>query len=313
MTASRSLIALLTIVTFAAGPRAAFSSALAAACPPATRVTAGKTAPKQDKNTAERRTRVVPVKLAPASKVANVLKEVYLRTRISEQPQFVADDRTNSLIVTSTDDQFDVIQGLVKHLDSIDRRSDAAPAEDASFVRVRVAVYEVTMEREQLSSLSTNDLTAKAETPAALENALADYGKARLLYETTQIPDDRGRPDTISLGASAPYVSGTSVSKAGNTMSRIEYEQVGVAVTSSGSVKSKTTGTAQVDMEFSGVAESDIELGNDVRAPIKWKLKQVFSGPFVSGKPTVLLAVNAESDGRIVAYVTRLVFTIETP
>ena len=95
-------------------------------------------------------------------------------------------------------------------------------------------------------------------------------------------------------------------------MSQIEYERIGLVLTYSGQAKTRNRGTAQVNVEFKRVADSDVEIGNDIMAPIIRNAEHDFEGPFVSDKPVVLLLVDGQTDGNIIVYVTRIEFTIES-
>jgi hypothetical protein len=95
-------------------------------------------------------------------------------------------------------------------------------------VQFQATVYEVQGPLERLGGLGSAGLISQASTPDTLLAALAQAGKARLLYRF-------GQPVSlystrITVGASEPVVTGTRTIAGGQSVNNISYQNVGFIV-----------------------------------------------------------------------------------
>ncbi len=248
---------------------------------------------------------------ADAANLSALLNVVFAREHSSTRPYIVADPRTTSLIVTAMESDIERILQLVQSLDQPSRAPGADSAGHPTRVRMSTSIYEVRVPKDRLPSIRVDELTRNAKSRESLDEVLAEFGKARVLYCVELFPDLGSSSETVNYGAQVPVVRGTTVSKQGGTMSSIEYEPAGMILKTTCRVDSGTHGSAKVEIEFAGLSNSNIPLGNDVMAPVILNFKQQFNGFFQNGKPNFLLIVDAQADGDALVYVTSIQFNIE--
>jgi hypothetical protein len=92
----------------------------------------------------------------------------------------------------------------------------------------QATVYEVQGPADRLGSLSSKELSSQASTAETLLSALAQTGKARLLYRFDQPVDVYST--RITIGASEPLVTGARTTIGGQTVNSISYQNVGAIV-----------------------------------------------------------------------------------
>ncbi|MCB9857481.1 MAG: hypothetical protein H6818_17505 [Phycisphaerales bacterium] len=254
---------------------------------------------------------IFPLKHAKAPALFLALSQLAGRESAETRPQFVQEGRTNSIIVYATRQQIALIRTLIEELDVETADDESKDVTMQMRTRMQVMIFEVDLMRDRLNDVTVKDLTARAESPESLSKALAKLGDARVLYRVDQILDSERKSRKTVFGASAPFVKSSSTSKDGTRAASIKYEDIGFIVEASGAAISDAIGSAQLEIEFKGVADSDIDIGSDVKAPVIRNFEQSFRGPFESGKPIVLFLVDAHGDSGPVAYVTRIQFDIE--
>lgn len=254
---------------------------------------------------------VIPLKYADANSLSGVLGQIRGRESTESRSQFVFDSRTNSIIVRATASRLAGFRALIEKLDVKTANDNGRTPDAALRTCMQVSVYEVSLSRDRLSDVAVKGLTAHAGSLESLDKALAKLGSARMVYRADQVLNSERKTRKTTLGAAMPFVRGVSVSRDGNRTSSIDYEDVGLIVKAAGVAHSATRGVADVDIEYSGVGKSNVDIGNDVKAPITRNLEQDFSGDFESGKPIILLLVDAQGEGDPVVYVTRIQFDIE--
>jgi Bacterial type II/III secretion system short domain len=257
-------------------------------------------------------TRVIRLDNAKASDLARTLERTFSNYGREARLNIVADGRTNALIVTAPEAGLEFAESLIAKLDTKHVKREAAGDDSAARARLTVMIYQVSVPEERLGGVDVEALTARAETPASLKTALEKLGDAKIVCRADHIMDMNGRPEKTKSGAQAPFVRAISMSKSGNQTANIEYENVGLIVTASGEARSRALGSADVDIEFSGVSASGISVGNDVMAPVIRSFTQHFGGGFRYGEPVLLLQFDTQVEGDAMMYVTRIEFDVAT-
>lgn len=259
-----------------------------------------------------RQLKVIRLERANAPKVATLLSKVIPNYGSELHVSVVADPRTNSLIVTGSLDGQRLVNTLVSDLDTNAPPTGPAEADPTRRARVGVTVYQIEVPSDRVAEVDVAALTAHADSVVSLKAALTKLGEAKIACRGDVILKPDGRTQKTNFGSQMPFVRSSSRNKQGNTTASIEYESVGVNLEASGELKSLTYGTAEVEIEFAGVTDSGVEVGNGIMAPVIRKFTQQFSGGFKHGVPVLLLIVDAQADETATMYVTRIEFTIET-
>lgn len=259
-----------------------------------------------------RETHFIKLQTAQATEVATlvrcILEQTYPSRDKDELPGLLSDPRTNTVIVTGSAKEHQLIKELLKALDS-EMPSPPMP-EQRSAARFELAVYETPVPRDRLAAIDVAKLTERAQTCQSLQDTLAELGKTKVLYRAEEIVALSSGTKLV-LGSNVPFVRGIQVTESGQRTSQIEYEKVGCRADLSGfwNDAKRETGEVTADIEMSTLAESSINIGNDILAPVFRDIKQPFAGAVTSGRPIVLLTVDAGGGGdTAVAYVTRMVF-----
>jgi hypothetical protein len=210
------------------------------------------------------------------------------------------------LILAGSPAPLKLAEAMVQELDS---RPEASRHADDQ-VRLQVVVYEVKLPTEKIAGLNVDDLTAQARTPASLQETLSRLGPSRVIHHLDQGVDLQ-KETSVNIGTHSPFVQNRQAGPKGQVNSSVSYEDVGGIVKLRGQwdPRSPERGTAQINVELSTLSDSTVELSGNVKAPVFRKLRQQYDGPFVIGKPVLLLAADAQdSAGPAFAYVTRIEF-----
>ncbi len=269
-------------------------------------------APPPETDPAPSKTEVIRLKHAGASSVVEMLRAVFRQGRGTPGATVVADSRTNSIVVSSSEGVFASVARLISQLDVEEVSQEPLP-DPIRRTNLQLVVFEVELPVDVMHEIKTNELTARAETLTTLSAALKDLGNVRMLYRLDQMVElRRGRDVTrLTIGAQMPFVSGTTVSDSGQTSNSVQYRDVGCIVKLRGGWHTPPRGSSRIDLELSSVTESGVELGNSVKAPVFRKLVQRFDGPIRAGTPIVLLSIDGSAKGDTAsAYVTRIQFDL---
>ena len=106
----------------------------------------------------------------------------------------------------------------------------------------QATVYEVHAAAERLGNLDAKALARQAATSETLLAALAQTGKARLLYRIEQPVNVFST--RIIIGSSEPVISGTRTTATGGTVNSISYQTLGFIVGLSAQAPPKDQNTA---------------------------------------------------------------------
>jgi hypothetical protein len=163
----------------------------------------------------------------------------------------------------------------------------------------QAAVYEVQASAERLGTLDAKALTSQAATPETLLSALAQMGKARLLYRIEQPVNVFS--STITIGSSEPAVTGTRTTATGEALNNISYQNVGLIVRLSAQrPPNDETGvapivTTAVRLSVLSPGEKEIAPGQKESAARAMSLEG--SGALELNQPRVLLAISSNALG----------------
>jgi hypothetical protein len=259
-----------------------------------------------------RKTHFIRLQSAYAAQVVPLLKgileQTYLNRDKAELPGLQSDPRTNTLIVTGSAREHELIGELLKGLDAQMPSSPSAPQQSAA--KFELSVFETQIPCDRIAALEAAKLTERAQSCLSLQESLGQFGKTTVLYRTEQIVVLSSGPKLL-LGSNVPFLRGTQVTKEGQRTSQVEYEKLGCDVLLNGSWddERRECGEVTASIKMSALSDSRIEIGNGVLAPVFRKIEQPFSGPITSGQPIILLSVDAGGGGdTAAAYVARLVF-----
>lgn len=245
----------------------------------------------------ERRTEVVRLKNSQAQDVAtairNFLDQERLRTTqgltqdelgtaqrmLEREVAVVAEQLSNTLLVSANPRYFDQIKALVEELDK------AQPQ-----VLIQVLLAEVTLDKGLDLGLSwtydnvpfaagiTVDESkwidggfASAVTGGKysfLLQALEEDGRLEVLSRPQIVTSDN-KPATISIGQRVPLITDTRVTElTGNSISNYRYEDVGVNLSVTPKISPDGTVKLDIGTTNSAVSSSSVPISKDVSAPI---------------------------------------------
>ena len=181
----------------------------------------------------------------------------------------------------------------------------AAP--DALTCPLSATVFEVRLPPEKAGRLDAGALAAAA-TPADLAKALAEVGRAAVLYrldESIKLSGDR-----LMIGSSSPSTAASRLTDTGQTVNTVQYQDVGVILTASGRPAPGGQLTAELGLEISASTDSAVKIGPSASAPVIRKAIMVHRGLVTPGRPVVMISVDAvspDAEGKAIAFVARVV------
>ena len=185
--------------------------------------------------------------------------------------------------------------------------SEVAPA------RFEATVFEVQISNESIHNINVPSLEAKAGTPQALNKALDEYGKAKVLYKIDQVVNLFG--ENITLGTQEPVIANSRANISGGVINSVTYQQVGLIISiSANRIPKKSDDTdlcMQMNLELSAPFESSIEISPQMKATSTRNISLSHSEIPQYGKPLVLLniCVPGSEKESPVAYVVRYIFS----
>lgn len=192
------------------------------------------------------------------------------------------------------------------------RPADLLPA------RFEATIYEVRMSADRAGELDAGALAAKAPKAEGFAQALAALGPTKTMYTVDQVVNLYR--DNIRIGTREPMITNTRKTDSGQTISTVQYQQVGAVFQISGGPPpkdSKRKGIdASVKIELSTLSDTGVHVATEVTAPAIRSISLTHNGPVEYGRPFVILSVNSTSKdaaGNAVAYVCRGVFTEVAP
>jgi hypothetical protein len=161
----------------------------------------------------------------------------------------------------------------------------------------QATVYEVQAAAERLGNLDDKVLTRQADTPETLLAALAQTGKARLLYRIEQPVNVFST--RIIIGSSEPVISGTRTTTTGATVNSISYQHVGFIVQLSAQRPPQDQDTA-APIVTSAIKLSVINPGEKEIAPgqkesVIRAMSLDHSGALALNRPQVLIAISSNA------------------
>lgn len=258
---------------------------------------------------AARPTQLIRLRHSDAKELAWLMEHVIQQQAMGrarfEVPGVATDARTNTLLVTCEPGDYESIRKIIEALDvpveTAVARTEPQPT------RARVTVYQVAVPAERAASLQAGDLSA-AKDDAALTQHLEKLGATKLLYIMDQ-GIDLDRSPSMKIGSQRPIPSGSSTTKDGQRATSVSYQDVGCIVNMEGKwpADSPESGEADIEVEISHVMDSGVQIAPDAKAPVLFRVKQNFAGPFKSGRPIILLSLDAGgAKETTTAYVTRI-------
>ncbi|MCZ6816576.1 MAG: hypothetical protein O7F76_07715, partial [Planctomycetota bacterium] len=274
-------------------------TALLAAPPSVSGQTGEQPPPPNTDPLPDRQTILIRVEHAQVNNIASTLTRVaaHIGRGRSKPVGVTSDYESQFLILTGTDEDLELLRGLVAELDVPQR--DPHMAADRNRTSFQLIMYEVSLPRDRAASIRVDELTGKAKTPASLMAALQEVGRARVLYRIDQILKLRRsskKKTSFTTGTRIPFVRNTTVMKSGQINKNIEYEGLGCIVHLEGTWGAPSTGSARIEVELSTLTDSTVDLGNDFKAPIFHQVEQLFEGPIKSGEPIVLLTIDGSGE-----------------
>jgi hypothetical protein len=187
------------------------------------------------------------------------------------------------------------------------------PPTNIAPARLEVTIYEVQVPEDRTADLYTLSLEPRAATAQSLAQALAEFGKTKVLYRIDQSVNLYS--ESISLVTSEPMVTGTRISSTGTALNTVTYQNVGLVVNISASAPQKDSprkGLAtQVSFTLAAIVDNDVIIAPNVKASSIRKVQINHSELPRFGKPVVQLNVSApagDDSTFSTAYVVRYVF-----
>jgi hypothetical protein len=162
--------------------------------------------------------------------------------------------------------------------------------------RLRAVVFELALPLDRIASFEARELLKDATTPAACEKLLANIGPTRVLYSFDQTMSAL-RP-RVEVGTDRPYVTARSPGndgKAAHTFAR-QKSGANVELASMPAGEGQKSPRVIAEIEFSSLGESDVPVGDGLKASITRDVAQTWAGE-PDGAPALLVTINGD-DGR---------------
>ena len=169
------------------------------------------------------------------------------------------------------------------------------PSGETPAVRFEATVFQVEVAREKIADLDARALAAQASTPTALAKALQPFGPVTVLFRVDQAVAADGQKNKIGISRATPYVSGTAFGPSGQTNSTVAREKIGGSFELSTAFPAeKTLRRAQVTLrvELGTMTDSSVQVGENVTAPIFWRVDQSYGGLMELNQPQVLISAD---------------------
>jgi hypothetical protein len=161
----------------------------------------------------------------------------------------------------------------------------------------QATVYEVQAGAEQLGNLDDKALTRQAATPETLLAALAQTGKARLLYRIEQSVNVFSTSSII--GSSEPVITGTRTTTTGAAINMISYQNVGfiVRLSAHGPPKDQNTAAPIVTtaIKLSVLSPGEKEIAPGQKESVIRVMSLDHSGALELNRPQVVLAISSNA------------------
>ena len=171
------------------------------------------------------------------------------------------------------------------------------PSAEILPAQFQATVYEVQAAAERLGSLDDKVLTRQAATTETLLAALAQTGKARLLYRIEQPVNVFST--RIIIGSSEPVISGTRTTTTGGTVNSINYQNVGFIVQLSAQAAPKDQDTAApvvtTAIKLSILSPGEKEIAPGQNESVIRAMSLDHSGALELNQPQVLLAISSNA------------------
>jgi hypothetical protein len=168
------------------------------------------------------------------------------------------------------------------------------PSAEILSAQFQAAVYEVQAAAERLGSLDDKVLTRQAATPEALLAALAQTGKARLLYRIEQPINVFST--RIVIGSSEPVISGTRNTSTDSIVNSINYQNVGLIIALSVQAppneQSNAAPIVTSAFRLSVLRPGEKEIAPGQRESVARAMSLAHSGALELKRPQVLLAIS---------------------
>jgi hypothetical protein len=256
-----------------------------------------------------RATQLIRVRHSDAKDLAKLMEQVIQQQAVGrarrEIPGVTTDPRTNTLLVTCEQGDYEPIRKIIEALD-VPVEAAVARAEPLP-TRARVTMYQVSVHKDKTAGLQASSLAA-AKDDAALSDLLGRLGDTRLLYAIDQAVELEKNP-SMKISSQRPIPGATGEDKDGRRRTTVNYYDVGCIVNMRGQwpAQSFEPGSAIIEVEITNVALSNVDAGLETKAPILSKLRQNFAGPVESGRAVVLVSLDAGGGpDTTTAYVTRI-------
>jgi hypothetical protein len=173
-------------------------------------------------------------------------------------------------------------------------------------------IYDVRLAPDQIGLLDVDALAKVSGSAADFEKALAALGTTKPIYRANQ--SVRLAFDSITIGRTEPYVTGSTTGRNGQVVNTVSYSSVGALFDLAG--KAGTDGRMVVDLsiQVSTLTEGNTAISNDVKAPVFRRVTMSRKGLVEANKPFVVISIDAatpDPDGKAVAYIARV--TVGSP
>jgi hypothetical protein len=187
-------------------------------------------------------------------------------------------------------------------------------SDQPSQARFEAVVYAVEVPAGRMADLDAKAIEAKGAGAKDFEKALADLGKAKLLYKVDQPVNLAG--DTITLGTQVPIVtSARAINTTDAVANTTQYQHVGaifnIQRAAPASESPPNTVASRLSVEVSALTESDIEVGPGTKAT-RIVTAKFANAPIRFDRPVVAISLsdqNSAAKSAPIACVIRYVFT----
>ena len=226
---------------------------------------------------------------ADAAELADVLNNMFVAAAAAGVPGIAAelrgevlvvpDARTNSIIITTAPRNFDLLLPIIEDLDK-------APPQ----VLIQVLLAEVTLDKSLDLGIdfATWDQLGFGEGQPPREfgvggttlfysiinrnlagflNFLQSRGKLDILSRPQILASDN-QPAQINVGQQVPFIRRVQFTEAGNTISTIEYEDVGIILTVTPHINPTGAVNMEIQAENSSISESTIPISEQISAAV---------------------------------------------
>jgi hypothetical protein len=168
-------------------------------------------------------------------------------------------------------------------------------------------MYRVLVPADQIGLIDVQALTRAAGDTTDFEKALSAIGAYTPEYRVMHTV--RLTFDTITLGQTRPYVTGSATGRGGQVINSVNYSNVGALLDIAGKVVAPDRMDVDLRLQVSALIDGAVQISAKVAAPVFLNESVQYRGLVEANKPVVVVGLDAEHagiGGKAIGYISRV-------